>query len=178
MSPSYSQGEGFSDGERWAAAWIPTSEWTNNPKHVLSANGNRFFFMSFDALSPGDVNEAQDVYQWEAPGEGGCDSEDPEYFAENGGCVALISTGRSQEESEFLPPRPPAPPCVGDACQIVPAAPEDPTPASSSYQGSGNAGEAAARPSRCPKGSRRVSRKGKSRCARKHRPRHRRGSGR
>lgn len=85
-----------------AAAWLPTCEWANYCKRSLTNDGDRVFFNAFDALVPEDVNGAQDVYQWEAPGSGSCDVTDPRYFPVNGGCISLISTGRSDEDSEFL----------------------------------------------------------------------------
>jgi hypothetical protein len=78
----------------------------------LSADGKRVFFDTPDALSPEDTNgeggcppvgsENQqfpacfDVYEWEAAGEGSCDSEE-----EDGGCIYLVSTGKSTEPSLF-----------------------------------------------------------------------------
>lgn len=84
-----------------AAAWIPTAEQPLHTSNALSADGNRLFFNSNDALLPRDANGAQDVYEWEAPGTGGCTTKSPSYFAQNGGCIYLISSGDSAEESEF-----------------------------------------------------------------------------
>lgn len=84
-----------------AAAWIPTWEHPLHASNALSADGSRLFFNSFDALLPRDTNGAQDVYEWEAPGTGSCDEADANYFAQNGGCLYLISTGDSPYESEF-----------------------------------------------------------------------------
>ena len=50
---------------------------------------------------PRDTNGAQDLYEWEAPGEGGCSAASASFHAQNGGCLFLISTGQSPEESEF-----------------------------------------------------------------------------
>ena len=84
-----------------AAAWIPGLEHPLHASRLLSANGKRLFFNSNDALLAHDTNGAQDVYEWEAPGEGGCDASDPDYFAQNGGCIYLISSGESPIESEL-----------------------------------------------------------------------------
>jgi hypothetical protein len=61
---------------------------------TLSAGGNRVFFESEDALVIPDSNHRRDVYEWEARGEGSCQRE--------GGCVQLVSSGRSPSPSTFL----------------------------------------------------------------------------
>ncbi len=129
---------------------------------VLSADGRRVFFDSADALVLTDTNTSSadgagvdDVYQWEAQGEGSC--------ARAGGCLALISSGRSAGGASFVDasadgsdaffltddslvpsdpgaldlydarigggfPEPPPPlPCEGDSCQSLPSEPTDPT---------------------------------------------------
>jgi hypothetical protein len=76
---------------------------TPTSKRALSADGNRVFFQTADALVSRDVNgeggcprnnrlqlTCTDVYEWEAAGTGSCDSN-----AENGGCLYLLSTGTS-----------------------------------------------------------------------------------
>jgi hypothetical protein len=122
----------------------------------LSGDGKRLYFDSKDALVSKDGSATQDVYEWEAGGEGSC--------ASPGGCLSLISSGKSPEASTFIDassdgsgvffltgdslvpsdpgsadlydarveggypiPTPPIP-CEGDACQNVPFPPEDPTP--------------------------------------------------
>jgi hypothetical protein len=62
----------------------------------LSADGNRAFFESPDALLPADTNGVKDVYEWEAKGSGSCKSE-----SQNGGCLYLISSGASPDPSRF-----------------------------------------------------------------------------
>jgi len=75
----------------------------------LSANGKRVFFQTGDALLPADTNgnsgcplvngnpSCLDVYEWEAKGEGSCESE-----SQDGGCLYLISSGRSPDPTYFL----------------------------------------------------------------------------
>lgn len=70
-----------------------------NPFQIrnMSADGDRFFFVTPEQLVANDVNGVQDVYEWEAKGRGSCESE-----AQNGGCLYLISTGRSSSPSYFV----------------------------------------------------------------------------
>jgi len=67
----------------------------------LSNNG-RLFFDSFDALVPQDTNSAEDAYQFEPSGVGGCTGASPTFVVDSGGCVGLISSGTSKEGSAFL----------------------------------------------------------------------------
>jgi hypothetical protein len=60
---------------------------------ALSADGRRLFFDSADALVLQDTNNSADVYEWEAQGAGSC--------AHAGGCVNLISSGRSGDGAAF-----------------------------------------------------------------------------
>jgi hypothetical protein len=87
--------------DHWLAGNIPG--WTSVGLKVsfyqsryLSDSG-RLFFNSADALAPKDVNGKEDVYEYEPAGTGSCEAEVIE-----GGCVALISSGESQQESAFL----------------------------------------------------------------------------
>jgi hypothetical protein len=57
------------------------------------ARGARVFFNSVDAIVGQDSNRARDVYQWEEDGVGSC--------REAAGCVSLISSGTSGNESSF-----------------------------------------------------------------------------
>lgn len=59
----------------------------------MSSDGTRVFFETNDALVPQDTNGTDDVYEWEADGTGTC--------ATPGGCIALISSGRSPYASWF-----------------------------------------------------------------------------
>jgi DNA-binding beta-propeller fold protein YncE len=99
-------------GDRWLAGNIPG--WTTTDlSSALSqsdylSNSGRLLFDSEDALVPGDSNGTEDVYEYEPAGVGSCQA--PGYgqsaadvFSEGaGGCVALISSGTSSEESAFL----------------------------------------------------------------------------
>jgi hypothetical protein len=72
---------------------LPDSFRAYRPR-ALVLGGRRIFFESGDALALGDTNEQQDVFQWEADGTGGCQKE--------GGCLALISSGKDPRPSYFL----------------------------------------------------------------------------
>jgi hypothetical protein len=92
----------------------PVGFQSNSPPPVLSrylsADGNRVFFQTSEALVPADTNglegcpfvdnnggvvrACQDVYEWEAKGTGSCG-----WQAQNGGCLYLISTGKSDDAS-------------------------------------------------------------------------------
>ncbi|MFP5388236.1 MAG: hypothetical protein ACLGG5_02915 [Thermoleophilia bacterium] len=83
----------------------------------LNAEGNRVFFETMDPLQATDTNgndgcpgvgsevqnfpSCEDIYEWEAPGVPGCTEGAPGYNAANGGCVFLISTGKSKGSSLF-----------------------------------------------------------------------------
>jgi hypothetical protein len=150
----------------YAAAQLPVWKSQLYAGRPLAENGGRIFFTGYDALVPQDTNGKADAYQWEAAGVGSC--EDP------GGCISLLSTGESPQDSGILDATPsgddvffatksslvPADPglidvydvkvgggfpqsasptpCVGDACQSIPAPPNDPTAASANFKGKGN----------------------------------------
>ncbi len=123
---------------------------------ALSADGDRLFFDTRDALVPrADTNGEPDVYEWEADGSGTC--------ARAAGCLQLISSGSgrpasfvdasangedvffltanslvgtdpgsvdlydAREGGGFAEPPPPFI-CEEDACQPLPPPPDDPTP--------------------------------------------------
>jgi hypothetical protein len=67
----------------------------------LSDSG-RLFFNSSDAIVPSDANGTEDVYQYEPPGVGNCTEARPTYSPASLGCIDLISSGESAEESAFL----------------------------------------------------------------------------
>ena len=160
----------------------------------VSEDGREVFFQSAERLVAADLDGHQDVYEWEAQGKGAC--------KRSGGCLSLISSGRSAEDDylyamtpdghdvfflsadTLVPqdpdgtpsiydarvgggfPQPPAPSgeCLGEACQPPVVVPDDPTPASSSFEGSGNVDEGGSPPKHCKKPK--VRRHGK--CVKKH----------
>lgn len=78
--------------------------WSNpfgGPRY-LSADGTRLFFESRDALVPADQNGKRDVYEFERAGAGACDSANPNFVPSSGGCISLISSGRSSDESFLI----------------------------------------------------------------------------
>jgi hypothetical protein len=67
----------------------------------LSDSG-RLFFNSSDGLVPQDSNGRGDVYEYEPTGVGDCATSSTTFAPVSGGCVGLISSGTSKEESAFL----------------------------------------------------------------------------
>jgi hypothetical protein len=91
----------------FAAAQIPVTQTQLYPvARILSESGKRVAFESFEALEPADTNGRKDVYQWEALGEGPpqdtCTEGSPSFSQEAGGCVDLISSGTSEEDSSLV----------------------------------------------------------------------------
>jgi hypothetical protein len=95
----------------WLAATIPG--WTPYQglnrslyqSRYLSDSG-RLYFDSNDALVPQDVNGNWDVYEYEPPGvpngSQACTESTGTFSARSDGCVNLISSGSSAEESAFV----------------------------------------------------------------------------
>jgi hypothetical protein len=158
----------------------------------LRAGGQRAFFQSTEALVPGDTDELQDVYEWEAQGVGSCTSP--------GGCVYLISSGHSDRidylyavgedgdnaffrssdlllgvDTEHTPSVYDArvgggfaeeehPICQGEGCRpLLTPPPLLPTPESGVHEPEGPPPV-----KHCPKGKRKVVRKGKVQCMKKN----------
>ncbi|HEY3865498.1 MAG TPA: hypothetical protein VGL54_05380 [Solirubrobacteraceae bacterium] len=92
---------------RWLAANIPGWDAVDNSGHAfyqsryLSDSG-RLFFDSSDALVPQDVDGTEDVYEYEPPRVGSCETSSATSSVRSEGCVDLISSGSSSEESAFL----------------------------------------------------------------------------
>jgi hypothetical protein len=87
-----------------SAAWLPFPENSLHTPRVISEDGGRMFFNSFDALLPRDTNGKADVYQWEsASGQAACNEKGAElYVPGSGGCLSLITSGQSPQDSELL----------------------------------------------------------------------------
>jgi hypothetical protein len=67
----------------------------------LSEDGGRVFFQTKEALVPQDTNGQTDVYEWEREGAGSCEHTSASFSASSGGCLYLISTGQSGDQSYF-----------------------------------------------------------------------------
>jgi hypothetical protein len=82
--------------------------WPNDlyQPHNLSADGRHLFFDSFEALVPRDTNGRADVYEWtRATSKAECDapaSNAELYVPAAEGCLSLISSGQSPEDSESI----------------------------------------------------------------------------
>lgn len=88
-------------GYRYASR-IPGWEFQLHAPRVITAGGSRLFFDSLNRLVPADTDEAEDVYEWEAPGTGTCTAGGPGFDAKAGGCVTLVSGGEDVRGSEFV----------------------------------------------------------------------------
>ncbi len=68
----------------------------------LSEDGSRVFFESLDALLPDDESKRRDVYEFELSGVGTCGPQSPNLDPVSGGCVSLVSDGKSSDESYLI----------------------------------------------------------------------------
>jgi hypothetical protein len=92
------------EGLLWTAAYVPSAENELYTPRVISEDSSRLFFTSFADLLPADQNGKADAYEWELPGASeSCEGEeDPDFQAANGGCLFLISSGQSNQDSELV----------------------------------------------------------------------------
>jgi hypothetical protein len=90
----------------WAAALLTLPETESYAPRVITNDGSKVFFDSYEALVQSDTNGKVDVYEWERPGAASapdaCTTESPRYSPANGGCISLISTGKSISDSTFV----------------------------------------------------------------------------
>jgi hypothetical protein len=84
------------------AAVIPGYYTSLQAPRVITDDGSRVFFESFDALLTQDTNGKADVYEWMAEGAGNCSDQSPLYSPVNSGCLALISSGESAADSKLI----------------------------------------------------------------------------
>jgi hypothetical protein len=89
-------------GPEWISGWFAGHQTNLYASRELSDDGSRLFFNSTDALIARDTNGRADVYQWEAAGTGGCKTTSSTFSHQNEGCIDLISSGQSAQDSEFL----------------------------------------------------------------------------
>lgn len=99
------KGAGWLPG-MWLAAnvptWTPFSVGESRYQSGYLSDSGRLFFNAHDALVPQDVNGNWDVYEYEPQGLGSCAVSQSTFSERSEGCVGLISSGSSAEESAFL----------------------------------------------------------------------------
>jgi NHL repeat len=103
-NPSGARPRGRDIGDRWTAAELPGWPFHLRPSQPLSADGDRLFFESFGGLVLRDTNGQRDVYEWQrAASAAECEEVGAElHVAGAGGCLSLISSGKSSLNSEFV----------------------------------------------------------------------------
>jgi hypothetical protein len=131
--------------------------------HAISADGRYVFFSSAAALVPADTNGRFDAYEYDTQTHRisllstGRNSSDSWFLgASSSGHDAFFLTrsklvaADTDDNTDLYDARidggiaaqmqaPAVPACQGDSCQPLPAAPNDPTPASAGFEGPGNA---------------------------------------
>jgi WD40-like Beta Propeller Repeat len=105
-------GEEGGEERDWLAAnipgYTPAGNGADGHQSRYLSNEGRLFFNSSDALVPQDVNNNEDVYQYEFPagattsGSDSCTTASSTFSERSGGCVSLISSGTAPGESAFL----------------------------------------------------------------------------
>jgi hypothetical protein len=80
--------------------------WKNqfHSARVLSEDGSRLYFETFEILTPGDRDKSLDVYQWaRAENATQCEEIGAESFDANaGGCLSLLSSGDDSDDAELV----------------------------------------------------------------------------
>lgn len=103
---------------RWLSGVLPVPLSTTGTSQILAvrqprylSNGGRLFFDSTDGLAPRDRNGVADTYEYEPPANGEtvadgandtCTTSLATYNVSAEGCVDLVSSGTSPEESAFM----------------------------------------------------------------------------
>ena len=98
--------------------WTPNDEGASIYQSRYLSDSGRLFFDSSDQLVPKDINKTEDVYEYEPEGEHACTSTsesgsvafkpprstvvEGRTVQEGAGCVGLISSGESAQQSVFL----------------------------------------------------------------------------
>lgn len=174
---------------------------SNLYRNVMSEDGKRVFFTSFDALAPGDTNQSQDLYEWHENGlvsliSPGTDTRNVKFLgASKSGDDVFFTThqrlvGWDTDENAdiydarvgggFPEPPPPGAPCdPAEGCRGAPSvAPPASGAGTAAFQGPGNP-KARFHKTHCRKGKRKVRRHGKVRCiAHRHHGHHHHRHGR
>lgn len=84
----------------WTVAERSPRKTLYQPRYLNDSG--RLFFNSLDGLVAEDSNNTEDVYEYEPPGVGSCSEAAGNYQPSAEGCVGLISSGASPQESAFL----------------------------------------------------------------------------
>lgn len=87
-----------------ARVGIGGSQSTSHLNHPITDDGTKVFFETGERLLPGqDINgKKTDVYEWTAIGSSGCGASTTGYSAASKGCLSLVTTGNSTDDSHFL----------------------------------------------------------------------------
>lgn len=161
----------------------------------VTPDGKRVVFESKEALVSTDTDQVQDVYEWEEAGTGSCTRGGGcVHLLSSGHSVEddyLYGMSRTADDVFFVTgdvlvagdndtasvydarvgggfPTQPEDVCVGEGCRPgMTAAPGLTSPASPARGAHDNV-----KPRKCPKGKRKVKRRGKVRCVKKHRKQH------
>jgi len=92
--------------DRWLSGnlpgWTPYNSQAANYQSRYLDDSGRMFFNSTEELVPQDRNGKADVYEYEPAGLGDCTGASEDFQPSSAGCVSLISSGTSTQESAFL----------------------------------------------------------------------------
>lgn len=91
--------------DHWLAGSLPPwneSDFLASYQPRYLSDSGRLFFDSPDALVSQDTNGVEDVYEYEPSTVGDCDEVSLTFSERSQGCVSLISSGLSQDESVFM----------------------------------------------------------------------------